>query len=223
MRLVLLGCPGAGKGTQAKFIKDKYHVAQISTGDMLRSAISAATPLGVMVKQIMDDGQLVSDDIMIQLVKNRIQEPDCQKGFLLDGFPRTIPQAESLHDNGIYLDYVIEISVPDEEVIKRLSGRRVHPASGRIYHEIYNPPKVKNKDDLTGEALIQRADDAEETIRKRLAVYHQQTEPLIKYFHHEAKHAGRDAPIYIKIDGRGSVDEIHNKIFAALNAAEASI
>lgn len=210
MRLVLLGCPGAGKGTQAKFIKEKYQAPQISTGDMLRAAINAGTPLGKQVKQIMDEGRLVSDDIMIQLVKERIQEPDCKNGFLLDGFPRTIPQAEALRENNVHLDYVIEIKVPDEELIKRLSGRRVHLASGRTYHLLYSPPAVEGKDDVTGEPLIQREDDHEDTVRKRLSVYHQQTEPLVKYY---SEATGSDKPIYIKIDGRGSVDEVHDRVF----------
>lgn len=212
MRLVLLGCPGAGKGTQAAFIKERYHIPQISTGDMLRAAISAKTPLGMQVKQIMDEGRLVSDDIMIQLVKERISQPDCQKGFLLDGFPRTIPQAEALRENQIYLDYVIEVKVSDEEVIKRLSGRRVHPASGRVYHVIYNPPRVPGLDDETGEPLIQRPDDHEETVMKRLAVYHQQTEPLVNYY----LQGGDDMPAYIRVHGTGQVEEIRNTIFAAL-------
>jgi adenylate kinase len=218
MHLVLLGCPGAGKGTQATFIKDKFHIPQISTGDMLRAAANAGTPLGQQVKQIMDNGQLVSDDIMIQLVKERIQEPDCQKGFLLDGFPRTIPQAEALRQNNIRIDFVIEIKVPDSELIKRLSGRRVHPASGRVYHVAYNPPREEGKDDITGDPLIQRQDDHEDTIRHRLSVYHQQTEPLVKYY---SEATGKDAPVYIKIDGIGPVEEIRDKIFSALEKADA--
>lgn len=214
MRLMLLGCPGAGKGTQAKFLKEKYHIAQISTGDMLRVAINAGTPLGKQVKQIMDEGRLVSDDIMIQLVKERVKEPDCKNGFLLDGFPRTIPQAEALRENNIHLDYVIQVDVPDAELIKRLSGRRVHPASGRVYHVLYNPPRVDGKDDETGEPLIQRVDDHEETIRKRLAVYHQQTEPLVNYYIHAAKENSVDAPTYIKIDGTGPVEEVSERIYS---------
>lgn len=216
MRLMLLGCPGVGKGTQAKFIKEKFNMAQISTGDMLRAAINAGTPLGKQVKQIMDEGRLVSDDIMIQLVKERIQAPDCANGFLLDGFPRTIPQAEALRENHIHLDYVIEISVPDEELIKRLSGRRVHPASGRVYHITFDPPKTPDVDDMTGEPLVQRPDDHEETIRKRLAVYHQQTEPLVKYYIDQAQ-SGVDAPIHIRINGVGTVEEVKERIFNALS------
>lgn len=217
MRLVLLGCPGAGKGTQATFIKDKYKLAQISTGDMLRAAITAGTPLGKQVKQIMDEGRLVSDDIMIQLVKERLAQPDCVNGCLLDGFPRTIPQAEALHNNNIHLDYIIEISVPDEELIKRLSGRRVHLASGRVYHVIFNPPKVEGKDDVTGEPLIHRSDDHEETISKRLAVYHQQTKPLINYYIQQAADKNASNPtVYIKINGLGTVEEVSERIFTAI-------
>lgn len=219
MRLVLLGCPGVGKGTQAGFIKERYQIAQISTGDMLRAAISAGTPLGKQVKQIMEDGQLVSDDIMIALVKARVEEPDCINGFLLDGFPRTIPQAEALHQNHVHLDYVVEIKVPDAELIKRLSGRRVHLASGRVYHIEHNPPKNDGLDDVTGEPLIQRPDDDEETIRKRLAVYHQQTEPLVKYYINQAKEEPQDAPVHIRIDGMGTVEEVKERIFRALSKA----
>ncbi len=217
MRLVLLGCPGVGKGTQAKFIKEKFHIAQISTGDMLRNAINAGTPLGKQVKQIMDEGRLVSDSIMIQLVKERIQEPDCANGFLLDGFPRTIPQAEALHNNHIHLDYVIEIKVPDAELIKRLSGRRVHPSSGRVYHVEYNPPQTAGIDDETGEPLVQRSDDHEETIRKRLALYHQQTEPLVNYYINQAKQETDHSPIHVTIDGLGTMDEVRERIFTALS------
>lgn len=216
MRLMLLGCPGAGKGTQATFIKNKYHIAQVSTGDMLRAAITAGTSLGKQVQQIMDEGRLVSDDIMIQLVKERIAEPDCKNGFLLDGFPRTIPQAEALRENHIHLDYIIQVDVPDAELIKRLSGRRLHPGSGRVYHVIYNPPRVDGIDDETGEPLIQRVDDHEETIRKRLSVYHQQTEPLINYYIKQAADGSRNAPIYIKIDGTGAVEEVSERIFSAI-------
>jgi adenylate kinase len=217
MRLVLLGCPGVGKGTQAKYIKQQYNIPQISTGDMLRAAINAGTPLGQQVKQIMDEGRLVSDDIMIEIVKARISEPDCINGFLLDGFPRTIPQAEALHENHIHLDYVIEISVPDAELIKRLSGRRVHPASGRVYHLEHNPPKVADRDDVTGEALVQRMDDHEDTIRKRLAVYHQQTEPLVHYYVTQAANEPEHAPRHIKINGVGTVEEVKERIFTALS------
>lgn len=216
MRLMLLGCPGAGKGTQAKIITEKYHIPQISTGDMLRAAIAAGTPLGAQVQQIMQEGRLVSDDIMIQLVKDRIQQPDCSKGFLLDGFPRTIPQAEALKKNHVHLDYVIEISVPDADLIKRLSGRRMHLASGRVYHVLYNPPREEGKDDVTGEPLIQREDDHEETIRKRLAIYHQQTEPLVNYYIQSATEQ-EDAPVYIKVVGMGTVEEVSQRIFTALS------
>lgn len=216
MRLVLLGCPGAGKGTQAQFIKEQFHIPQVSTGDMLRAAIAAKTSLGQQVKQIMDEGGLVSDEIMIQLVKARIQQPDCKNGFLLDGFPRTIPQAESLKSNHIHLDYIIEVQVPDAELIKRLSGRRIHPASGRVYHLIYNPPKENGKDDETGEPLIQRPDDHEDTIRNRLTVYHQQTEPLVNYYINAAAEDVAHIPVYLKINGLGTVEEVKQRIFAAL-------
>lgn len=217
MRLVLLGCPGVGKGTQAVFLKEKFNIAQISTGDMLRVAIQKGTPLGKQVKQIMDEGKLVSDDIMIQLVKARIEEPDCKNGFLLDGFPRTIPQAEALRQNQIYLDYVIQIYVPDDELIKRLSGRRVHLPSGRVYHIVYNPPKVPGLDDITNEPLIHRPDDYEETIRKRLTVYHELTEPLVNYYNEQAKTDSKHTPKMIKIDGLGTVEEVRKKIFTALS------
>jgi adenylate kinase len=219
MRLMLLGCPGAGKGTQAKVITEKYHIPQISTGDMLRAAIAAGTPLGQQVQQIMQEGRLVSDEIMIQLVKDRIQQPDCRNGFLLDGFPRTIPQAEALKQNQVHLDYVIEIGAPDAELIKRLSGRRVHPGSGRVYHVLFNPPHKEGLDDETGEPLIQRPDDQEETIRKRLAIYHQQTEPLVKFYIQAAKEDA-DAPVHIKVDGIGAVEEVSDRIFTALAKEE---
>lgn len=219
MRLVLLGSPGAGKGTQAGFISEKFHIPQISTGDMLRAATKAGTPIGLQAKKIMDEGRLVSDDIMIQLIKDRLAEPDCVQGALLDGFPRTIPQADALRDNGIYLDFIIEIRVPDEEVIKRLSGRRIHPASGRTYHTIYQPPKVPDHDDETGEPLIQRVDDHEDTIRKRLGVYHQQTEPLVNYYIEAAKKDDPHAPTYLRVNGQESVTQVRDEIFAALDAA----
>ncbi|MDR3491158.1 MAG: adenylate kinase [Gammaproteobacteria bacterium] len=212
MRLVLLGSPGAGKGTQAAFIKEKFHIPQVSTGDMLRAAIKAGTPLGLEVKKIVDEGRLVSDDIMIRLVKERIQQPDCARGFLLDGFPRTIPQAEALRENDIHLDYVIEIYVPEDELIKRLSGRRIHPASGRIYHNLYSPPQKLDHDDVTGEPLIQRPDDHEETVKKRIAIYHQQTEPLIKYY----SNASSEGPRYIHVEGVGTPEEIREKIFISI-------
>lgn len=217
MRLILLGGPGAGKGTQAAYIKEKFGIPQISTGDMLRAAVKAGTPLGLQAKQIMDSGGLVSDDIIIGLVKDRIAEPDCAKGFLFDGFPRTIPQADAMKDAGVKLDYVIEIAVDDDEIIKRMSGRRVHVGSGRTYHVVFNPPKVEGKDDETGEPLIQRDDDKEETVKKRLDVYHAQTEPLVKYY---SDWAAKDpaAPKYVRIPGVGKVEEIRDRIFAALGA-----
>ena len=216
MRIILLGCPGVGKGTQSTYITKQYHIPQISTGDMLRQAVSLGSSLGSEVKKIMEEGRLVPDQLMIQLVKDRIAAPDCQNGFLLDGFPRTLPQAESLRENNISFDYVIHLSLPDEEVIKRLSGRRVHIPSGRIYHMEYQPPEVPGKDDVTGEPLVHRPDDFEETIRKRLKIYHEQTEPLIKYYQDAGKLENQHAPRYIKIDGLGTVDEVKNRIFAAL-------
>lgn len=216
MRLALFGCPGAGKGTQAKFISEKYQIPHISTGDILRLAVNAGTPLGKLVKQTMDEGHLVSDDIMAQLVNHRVEEPDCQKGFLLDGYPRTIPQAESMRANHIDLDHVIVIDVPDDELIKRLSGRRIHAASGRVYHLLYHPPKEKDKDDITGEPLIQRVDDQEETIRNRLFVYHQQTKPLLHYFEQQKALGSNDKLRYSKIDGMDSVETVKERIFAAL-------
>ncbi len=215
MRLVLLGCPGAGKGTQAKFITEKYKIPQISTGDTLRAAVNAGTELGLFVKKTMDEGKLVSDDIMIQLVKDRLQQADCQNGFLLDGYPRTLPQANSLIENHIDLDYVIQIKVPDEDLIKRLSGRRTHAASGRVYHILFNPPKIEGKDDVTGESLIQRLDDTEDTIKNRLAVYHKQTEPLVNYYKDKSDQA--HMPHYIEIDGTGSMEKVTKSIFSALN------
>jgi adenylate kinase len=217
MRLILLGSPGVGKGTQAKFIAERYHIPQISTGDILRAAIIAGTSLGKQVKQVMDEGRLVSDDIMIQLIKERVQQPDCKNGFLLDGFPRTIPQAESLQQNHINIDFVIEIAVPEEEVIKRLSGRRIHLASGRVYHALYNPPKIEGIDDITSEPLIQRVDDSEETVRNRLAVYHKQTEPLIHYYKNARQMEKGNGPIYISIEGRGAVESVKEKIFTELD------
>ena len=216
MRIILLGGPGAGKGTQANFIKEKYNIPQISTGDMLRAAVKEGTPLGVEAKKIMDAGGLVSDDIILGLVKERIKQPDCTNGFLLDGFPRTIPQAEAVKNEGIQVDHVVEINVDDNEIIKRMSGRRVHLASGRTYHVIYNPPKVEGKDDETGEDLIQRDDDQEATVKKRLDVYHEQTEPLIEFYSSWANAGGDGAPKYHKIEGVGSVEDIRDKIFNAL-------
>ncbi len=218
MRIILLGAPGAGKGTQAQFIKDKYGIPQISTGDMLRAAVKAGTPLGLEAKKIMDAGKLVSDDIIIGLVKERVAEPDCEKGYLLDGFPRTIPQADAMRENNIDVDFVVEIDVDDEEIIKRMSGRRVHPGSGRTYHVVYNPPKVEGKDDETGEDLIQRDDDQEETVRKRLAVYHEQTKPLIDYYTAFSKEDTDNAPKYVRVAGVGGVTDIRDAIFNALDA-----
>ena len=216
MRVILLGGPGAGKGTQANYIKEKYAIPQISTGDMLRAHVKAGTELGQAAKKIMDEGGLVSDDIIIGMVKGRIQEDDCKNGFLFDGFPRTIPQAEALKSAGIQVDAVVEIDVPDEEIIKRMSGRRVHLASGRTYHVVFNPPKEEGKDDVTGEPLIQRDDDREATVRARLKVYHDQTEPLVDYYTKYAGSGEAGAPKYHKIAGVGSVEQIRDAIFAAL-------
>ncbi|MGD8293832.1 MAG: adenylate kinase [Desulfobacterales bacterium] len=217
MRLILLGGPGAGKGTQANFIKEKYQIPQISTGDMLRAAIKAGSELGQKAKGFMDSGGLVPDEVIIGLVKERIQEADCQKGFLFDGFPRTIPQADAMKDAGVSIDAVVDINVPDAEIIKRMSGRRVHLASGRTYHITFNPPKEEGKDDVTGEALIQRDDDQEETVRKRLDVYHAQTEPLIDYYKNWEKSGDSGAPKYIRIEGVGKVEEIRDQAFSALD------
>ena len=216
MRLILLGAPGAGKGTQAAYIIGKFGIPQISTGDMLRAAIKAGAPLGLEAKKFMDAGALVPDDVIIGLVKERIRQPDAAKGFLFDGFPRTIPQADAMKSAGVMLDYVIEIDVGDAEIVKRLSGRRVHPASGRTYHLIFNPPKVAGKDDLTGEELVQRADDREDTVKKRLEVYHSQTKPLVAYYSNWAKSGVPGAPKYRKIAGVGSMESIRDHIFAAL-------
>lgn len=216
MRVILLGAPGAGKGTQANYIKEKFNIPQISTGDMLRAAVKAGTPLGVAAKKVMDAGGLVSDDIIINLVKERIKDADCANGFLFDGFPRTIPQAQAMKDAGIPIDYVVEIEVLDSEIIKRMSGRRVHPASGRTYHVVFNPPKVEGKDDITGEDLVQRPDDVEDTVIKRLNVYHEQTKPLVEYYSAWAKSGEAKAPKCVNIPGVGSVDGIRGQIFAAL-------
>lgn len=215
MRVILLGAPGAGKGTQAGFITKEFGIPQISTGDMLRAAVKAGSPLGLKVKNVMETGGLVSDDIIIDLIKERIQEDDCAKGFLFDGFPRTIPQAEALRDAGVSIDHVVEIAVEDEEIIKRMSGRRTHAASGRTYHVLYNPPKVEGKDDLTGEELVQRDDDKEETVRHRLEVYHSQTKPLVDLYQ-QMSAANNGTPKYSAIAGVGSVDEITAKVMAAL-------
>jgi len=217
MRIILLGAPGAGKGTQAQFIIEKYNIPQISTGDMLRAAVKAGTPLGLQAKAVMDAGKLVSDDIIIGLVKERVAEADCENGYLLDGFPRTIPQADAMKENGIDVDFVVEIDVADEEIIKRLSGRRVHPGSGRTYHIQYNAPKVEGKDDVTGEDLVQRPDDSEATVKDRLNVYHDQTRPLVDYYSNWAKQGGDKAPQYVTVPGVGSLDEIKAAIFSALN------
>jgi len=216
LRLILLGGPGAGKGTQAGFITQKYEIPQISTGDMLRAAVKAGTPLGLEAKKIMDAGGLVPDGVIIGLVKDRIAQPDCANGFLFDGFPRTIPQAEAMKDAGVPIDYVVEIDVDDGEIIKRMSGRRVHLASGRTYHVVFNPPKVAGKDDVTGEDLVQREDDKEETVRKRLEVYHSQTKPLIAYYRKWEASGDPRAPIHVTIPGVGSVESIRDEIFLAL-------
>lgn len=216
MKLILLGAPGAGKGTQAAFICQRYGIPQISTGDMLRAAVKAGSPLGVAAKKVMDAGGLVSDDIIIGLVQERIQQPDCAHGFLFDGFPRTIPQADAMKAAGVKLDLVLEIDVPDEAIIERMSGRRVHVASGRTYHVSFNPPKVAGKDDLTGEDLIQRDDDREDTVRKRLAVYQSQTRPLVEYYAAWAATGDAAAPRYAKISGLGPVDAITARALAAL-------
>ena len=216
MRLILLGPPGAGKGTQAAFICKQFSIPQISTGDMLRAAVKAGTPLGVAAKKVMDSGALVGDDIIIGLVKERIAQPDCANGFLFDGFPRTIPQADAMKAAGVKLDIVLEIDVPDESIIERMSGRRVHMASGRTYHVKFNPPKVAGKDDVTGEDLIQRADDEESTVRNRLQVYKDQTRPLVAYYADWAATGATDAPRYRKISGSGSVDEITSRALEAL-------
>jgi len=218
MRLILLGGPGAGKGTQANFIKEKYQIPQISTGDMLRAAVKAGSELGKKAKSFMDSGGLVPDDVIIGLVKERIREADCAQGFLFDGFPRTIPQADAMKNAGVAIDAVVDINVPDEEIIKRMSGRRVHLASGRTYHVVFNPPKVADKDDITGEPLIQRDDDKEETVRKRLEVYHAQTEPLVEYYRQWEKSGDSAAPKYIRIEGVGKVEAIRDAIFEALDA-----
>ncbi|MDO9003906.1 MAG: adenylate kinase [Aquabacterium sp.] len=218
MRLILLGAPGAGKGTQATFLCQKYGIPQISTGDMLRAAVKAGTDMGLAAKKVMDAGGLVGDDIIIGLVKERIAQPDCAKGFLFDGFPRTIPQADAMKAAAVNLDIVLEIDVPDSSIIDRMSGRRVHPASGRTYHVKFNPPKVEGKDDATGEDLIQRDDDKEETVRKRLEVYHQQTRPLVDYYSQWAATGDQSAPRYAKISGVGTVDEITARALQALGA-----
>lgn len=216
MRLILLGAPGAGKGTQAKFIVEEFGVPQISTGDMLRAAVKAGSPLGVKVKDIMASGGLVSDDLIIDLVKERISQEDCKNGFLFDGFPRTIPQAEALISSGVQIEHVLDINVEDEEIVKRLSGRRVHEASGRIYHVVYNPPKTEGEDDETSEPLVQREDDQEDTVRKRLSVYHDQTEPLVEFYSKLAEDKGQCR--YTRVEGVGDLDDIKQRVLAALQA-----
>ncbi|MDX1464476.1 MAG: adenylate kinase [Halomonas sp.] len=216
MRLILLGAPGAGKGTQAQFICERFNIPQISTGDMLRAAVKEGSELGLKVKEIMNSGGLVSDDIIIALVKERIGQPDCANGFLFDGFPRTIPQAQAMRDAEVKIDHVLEIAVDDEEIVKRLAGRRVHPGSGRVYHLEYQPPKEEGKDDVTGEALIQRDDDRESTVRNRLAVYHEQTAPLVDYYQQWAKEEPEAAPAYHRVEGVGSIDDITGQVIEAL-------
>ena len=216
MRLILLGGPGAGKGTQANYIKEKFGIPQISTGDMLRAHVKAGSELGVKAKAIMDAGGLVSDDIIIGMVKERLTQDDCKNGYLFDGFPRTIPQAEAMKAAGVPIDFVVEIDVADAEIIKRMSGRRVHVASGRTYHVVFNPPKVAGKDDETGEDLIQRDDDKEETVKKRLDIYHAQTEPLVKYYSDWSASGDAKAPKCVKVAGVGKVEQIRDAVFAAL-------
>ena len=216
MRIILLGAPGAGKGTQATFIKEHFNIPQISTGDMLRAAVKAGTPLGLEAKGHMDSGGLVPDAVIIGLVSERIKEADCAKGFLFDGFPRTIPQADAMKDAGVVIDYVVEIDVPDSAIVERMSGRRSHPASGRTYHIKFNPPKVAGKDDMTGENLVQRDDDKEETVLKRLEVYHSQTEPLVRYYANWAASGKAGAPKHVKVNGMGDMNKIKDEIFSAL-------
>ena len=217
MKLILLGPPGSGKGTQANSIKEKFNIPQISTGDMLRAAVRAGTDLGKQVKQVMDAGELVSDDLILQLVRERIKEDDCKDGYLFDGFPRTNTQAEMMKSMGINVDYVVELQVDDEEIIRRMSGRRMHPASGRTYHTIFNPPKQADIDDITGEPLIQRDDDKEVTVRKRLEVYHKQTAPLIEFYSGSSANNGDDKPGYLSVNGMGDVEEIRNNIITGLS------
>lgn len=214
MRIILLGPPGAGKGTQARFICDRYGIPQISTGDMLRAAVKAGTPVGLKAKAVMEAGGLVSDDIIIALVKERIAQPDCSNGFLFDGFPRTIPQAEAMQEAGVAIDKVVEIAVDDEAIVTRMGGRRVHLASGRTYHVVFNPPREADIDDETGEPLIQRDDDREETVRKRLEVYHEQTEPLVGFY---TGLQGAGAPVFVRVSGVGSLEEVRDRLFAAID------
>lgn len=217
MKIILLGPPGAGKGTQAKYIKEKFNIPQISTGDMLRAAVRAGTPLGVEAKNVMDAGELVSDDLILNLVQERIAEDDCKHGYLFDGFPRTIAQADGMKKNNIAIDYVVELVVPDENIIKRMSGRRVHLESGRTYHIEFNPPRENGKDDVTGESLVQRDDDKEATVRKRLEVYHEQTKPLIKYYKQWSTDDAENAPRYLCVDGTGEVETVKMSIFTGLS------
>lgn len=216
MRLILLGGPGAGKGTQAGFVTERFKIPQISTGDMLRAAVSAGTSLGQQAKRVMDEGKLVSDDIIIKLVQERIAQPDCEQGFLFDGFPRTIAQAEAIRGEQIKLDYVVEIAVDDEMIIERMTGRRAHLPSGRTYHVVFNPPRVDGKDDVTGEDLVQRDDDKAETVKNRLAIYHAETEPLVEYYLGWAREGDDKAPEYVRIDGSETVDSVRNQILKAL-------
>ena len=216
MRIILLGMPGAGKGTQSRFLTDKYGIPQVSTGDMLRTAIKQGSPLGLEAKKYMDRGALVPDEIVIELVKHRVKEPECASGYIFDGFPRTIPQAEALRAAGIGVDFVVDIDVNDEEILRRMSGRRVHLASGRTYHLQFNPPRVPGKDDLTGEELVQRPDDKEETVRKRIGVYRTETRPLIDYYSKWAASGDKSAPRYIRIDGSGTVGQIRDRLLASL-------
>jgi adenylate kinase len=216
MRLILRGPPGAGKGTQATFTTEKYAIPQVSTGDMLRAAAEAGTPTGLAAKKVMDAGQLVSDDVIIALVKERLKAPDCTRGYLFDGFPRTLGQAEAMKLAGVVVDHVLEIDVPEDEIVLRMSGRRVHPASGRSYHVKFNPPRIEGRDDVTGEPLIQREDDREDTVRERLAVYRRQTQPLVEYYTRWAATGERGAPRYHRISGLGGIDEIRARAFAAL-------
>lgn len=218
MKFILLGLPGAGKGTQAQFLMEKYKIPQIATGDMLRAAVKAGAPLGIEAKKYMDKGELVPDQVVIGLVRQRVAEADCAKGYIVDGFPRTIAQAKALREAGIDVDFVVEIRVDDDEILRRMSGRRVHLASGRTYHVVYNPPKVPGKDDVTGEDLVQRADDREETVKKRITTYHAQTEPLIDYYVKWAATGDPRAARYVNVNGLGSVEEIRDRMFAALNA-----
>jgi len=218
MRLILLGGPGAGKGTQSTFLCERYSIPQISTGDMLRGAISEGTPLGVAAKRVMDVGELVSDDLIVGLVKERINQDDCKVGFLFDGFPRTIAQADALRKDGIHIDAVLEIAVDDDEIVKRISGRRAHLPSGRTYHTIYNTPKKEGFDDITGEPLVQREDDKEDTVRRRLAIYHEQTAPLINYYKKWAATGDEMAPVFATVDGIGSVKEIRDGLFSAIDS-----